>query len=128
MTRFGGQEIRGEIKARRNRMREGWGACAAYYVYMQLYVVEHVSLLMSLAGASTQGMEHKGVGDTDTKQESDDKLVKQKYVFSVRSTLFTMLDPISMFLICVCHKVKPRYTGISEFSVISHATHSHTTL
>lgn len=28
MSRFRGQEIRGEIKAWRNRRREGWGCCS----------------------------------------------------------------------------------------------------
>lgn len=53
MSRFRGQEIRGEIKAWRNRRKEGGReAAAAYNVYMHQYVVEHVCLLMSLAVAT----------------------------------------------------------------------------
>lgn len=62
MSRFRGQEIRGEIKAWRNRRRGGREeeTAAAYNVYMHRYVVEHVCLLMSLAGATEHAHTHSG--------------------------------------------------------------------
>lgn len=51
-------------------------------VYMQQYVVEHVDVLMSLAGACTRRMAHTGTAHKHSKdEESDDMPVKQqKYV------------------------------------------------
>lgn len=79
MSRFRGQEIRGEIKAWRNRRRGGREeeTAAAYNVYMHRYVVEHVCLLMSLAGATEhthtqRKMAHAGTETHTRKQERDD--------------------------------------------------------
>ena len=91
MSRFRVQEIRGEIKAWRNRGRGGRGAPAAYNVYMRQYIVERVCLLMSLTGTTEHAhTEDDGAcryqdththGERKRRSKSDDMLVKRKYVF-----------------------------------------------